>query len=282
MRFKNITFIRNIAEMILIIIISSGINNFAVAEFVTTYGVDSLTMKKIEEWTDKNTVIFIEIDDTIMMPKANMFSFDSNPNRNFISNMAELGDRMPTYNEIIARWYQQREIKLVEDEWVGFINRLKAKGASVYGMCTMPIHLLNIEQRRWLEANNLGIIFTKLMNNKEEFEIERQGQWSSSFYNGIIFTGPYSQSHTLMELYKIMHIFPSKTLVIGSSKNEVQRIERKLRIYNMKYYNVHYLGARNVKGRPNPEIVKIQQRELINSGRWLEDEIAAQFLVPGE
>ncbi|MEA0970055.1 hypothetical protein Megvenef_00001 [Candidatus Megaera venefica] len=73
---------------IIMLIVSSNIAN---AQFTATYSVNSPTIKKIEEWVDKDTLVFIEIDDTLMMPQSLMFSFDSNPYRVFIDNMISLG-----------------------------------------------------------------------------------------------------------------------------------------------------------------------------------------------
>jgi len=71
--------------VLMLLIFSSSVAN---AEFTATYSLNSPTIKKIEEWVDKHTIVFIEIDDTLIMPKSLMFSFDSNPYRLFIELIA--------------------------------------------------------------------------------------------------------------------------------------------------------------------------------------------------
>ena len=261
--------------LIITLILSSNIAN---AQFTATYSVNSPTIKKIEEWTDKDTLVFIEIDDTLMMPKSLMFSFDSNPYRVFIDDMISLGRRMPAYNSAVATWYQQRQVKLVEEGWVDFINRLKGKGVKVYGLCSMPLHLLNIEEKRYIEAKDLGITFSNSINNQEDIVIEKKEAWFSRFYKGIIFTGPYSKSHTLLEFLRVTNNVPSKMLIISSIKHEVKAIDSALRIFNMDYYSVHYLGSREVRGKPDSDLVDLQQKELIQNVRWLEDDAAKLLL----
>ena len=87
--------------------------------------------------------------------------------------MISLGQRMHSYNIIVSKWYQQRQVRLVEDGWVDFVKKLRSKGAVVYGFCSMPIHLVNIEEKRYLEAKDLDIIFTSKINGKEVLEIEK-------------------------------------------------------------------------------------------------------------
>jgi hypothetical protein len=207
-----------------------------------------------------------------------MFSFDSNPYRMFINDMVSLGARMSRYNTIVAQWYQQRQVKLVEEAWVDFIKRLQAKGVTVYGFCSMPIHLLKIEEKRYIEAKNLGVVFTSKVNGQENLDIEKKERWYSSFHKGIIFTGPYSKSHTLMEFLKITNLSPKKLAVIDNIEYKLKRIDRSLRVFDMEFYNVLYLGAREVIGRLDADIVSLQQRELIKNGKWLEDEEAKALL----
>jgi hypothetical protein len=259
---------------LMVIMLSSSV---AKAEFTATYSVNSSTIQKIEEWVDKHTIVFIEIDDTLIMPKSLMFSFDSNPYRLFIDNLISLGTRMPAYNSSVASWYQQRQVKLVESGWVDFINRLKEKGVTVYGICSMPLHLLNIEEKRYIEVKDLGITFSNSINKQEDFVIEKKEAWFSRFYKGIVFTGPYSKSHTLIEFLRITNV-PSKMLVISSINQEVKAIDSELRVFNMDYYSVHYLGAREVRGKPDEQLVKLQQQELIQNGKWLEDDAAKLLL----
>ena len=259
----------------LVIMCLSSISN---AKFVTTYSVNSPIMQEIGQWADKDTIVFVNLDDTLMMPKSLMFSYNSNPYRMFIHNMISLGQRMHSYNVIVSKWYQQRQVKLVEDGWVDFIKKLQNKGAVVYGICSMPIHLVNIEEKRYLEAKGLDIIFTNKINGKEVLEIEKQEHWYSFFHKGIIFTGPYSKSHTLMEFLRVTNVIPSKLVFIDHIEHEVKRVEQSLRVFDMEYYNVLYLGVKEVPGKPDADVIKLQQQELIQNGKWMEDDVARALL----
>ncbi len=254
------------------------LNSVSEAKFVTTYSVNSPVMQEVGQWADKDTIVFVNLDDTLMMPKSLMFSYNSNPYRMFMDNMISLGERMHSYNIIVSKWYQQRQVKLVEDGWVDFVKKLQGKGAVVYGFCSMPIHLVNIEEKRYLEAKDLDIIFTSKINGKEVLEIEKQERWYSFFHKGIIFTGPYSKSHTLMEFLRVTNVIPKKLVFIDHIEHEVKRVEQFLRVFDMEYYNILYLGVKEVPGKPDVNVIKLQQQELIQNGVWMEDDAARALL----
>jgi hypothetical protein len=258
---------------ILLSIVILGVASLSSAKKETTYSVKSKIMKTMSDWVDEETIVFIDLDDNVMMPKSLMFSYKA-PYRSFIDDMVTLGKKVPHYNFTVAKWYQQRAVKLVEDGWPEYIQKLRSEGAKVYGVCKMPLHLVNIEQKRYKEVQDLNIQFDELVNEQQAFQIEKIEDWFSFFYKGIIFTGPYSISHTLLEFLKVTNNIPKKILFISSAKPELDRVDQDLRGFDMKFYNVLYLGARDVLGQPDRELVQFQQQELIKNGRWMEDDVA--------
>ena len=184
------------------------------AELGATYSISSSTINKLEEWIDKDTLVLIGLDNTIFMPKAKMFSFEANDNRYFIDNLVKLSENMPGYKKIVAAWFQQRKLKLTEGSWPDFIKLVKQKEASVYGVYLTPMHLVNIERKIYEELKSLGIIFTDNVNNQTELIVEQKEPWHSNFYHGIIFTGPYSKSRTIIEFLRVTSSVPKKLLFI--------------------------------------------------------------------
>ena len=267
----------NKRQIVLFLAIVSIISS-ASAKLETTYTVNSPIMKKISEWVDKDTLVFVDLDDTVITPKSLMFAYKANPYRSFIDDMINLGKKLPYYNVVVAKWYQQRSVKLVEESWSEYIQKLQSNGAVVYGVCDMPLQLVNIEKKRYQELEELKVNFNNIVNDKETLLIEKHDNWSSLFYKGIIFTVPYSRSHTLMEFLKVTNRVPSKMLFISSVKADIDRVERDLRVFDMKFYNVLYLGVEDIQGKPDSEVVKFQQQELIKTGRWMEDDTAKTAL----
>lgn len=253
----------------------------AKAEVIPTYSINSSTIQKIDKWIDKDTIVFVELDEVLVMPRSKMFYYNDNPYRLFISNLISLSNENSKYFAPLIKWYQSRKIRLVEDGWQNFIEDLKKKNIPVYGFCSMPIHLENIEAYRLKEIEELGIKFTAQVNGKDLVEINKQGGWKSVFFHGIIFTGPFSKSQTMLDFIKVTNISPKKILVFDKIKNDSQIMDKTLRRFRMEYYNILYLGAREFKDKPDPNVVVMQQRTLLEQGKWLEDEEAESILKRG-
>jgi hypothetical protein len=255
------------------------VNVNARAQIITTYSINSSTIQKLNEVIDKDTIIFIELDEVLFMPKSKMFHYNDNPYRLFISDLISLGGEHSRYLIPVAKWYQMRKLVLVEDGWQSFINDLKAKNIPVYGFCTMPIQMNDIEQYRFAEAENLGIKFTDKVNDKNVLQLNKQGNWPSVFYHGIIFTGSFNKSQTLADFIKLTNLSPKKIVIFDKNKNELQRLERSpLIVSRIEFYNILYLGARQLLEQPDQAVVTLQQRTLLENGKWLEDEEAEELL----
>ena len=254
------------------------INNSAQGEINTTDSINSHTIKNLNELIDENTVVFIEMDDVLVMPKSKMFYYGDNPYRLFINDLVTLSKQNPGYLNQIISWYQARKIMLIEDEWPGFINNLKQRKIPVYGLCAMPIQLQNIEQKRFMELKELGIIFTDKVNGKEEIEIEKNEGWSSVFYHGIIFTGPFSKSRTLLDFIKVTNISPKKLVVFDKAKYELQLIEKEFQGFRISFYGIMYEGAKKFTDKADPKVIRLQQKTLLEQRKWLEDSEAEKLI----
>ncbi len=262
---------KNSFRVLVVVLLALVVSNSARGEMITTYSINSVTIKKLDKLIDKDTVVFVELDDVLVMPKSKMFYYGDNPYRLFINNLVTLAKENSSYLNQIAAWYQMRKIMLVEDGWQDFINDLKKRKIPVYGFCTMPIQLQNIEQKRFSELKDLGITFTDKINDKDVMEIGKKRDWSSVFYHGIIFTGPFSKSQTLMDFVKISNISPKKIIVFDKIKYELETMEKAFYRFRMDFYSIFYWGARQLTDMPDPNIVRLQQQMLLEQGKWLED-----------
>lgn len=244
----------------------------AIASVESTYSVHSVTMRRLDTWIDKDTLVLIELDDVLSMPKSRMFHYNDNPYRLFIENLVSMAKQDSKYLKLISNWYQSRKIMLVQEGWKEFIHNLQAQGVQVYGFCTMPIHLQNIEYKRFLEIKELGIVFNEKIGNRDVIPLNQKEGWSAVFYHGIIFTGPFSKTQTLLDFMKITSISPKKILVIDKTSDVLGKPHLLSLNLQMKPRVLVYLGARKHDDKPDPKIVQRQQETLLKQGRWLEDD----------
>ncbi|MCC8460881.1 MAG: DUF2608 domain-containing protein [Candidatus Megaira endosymbiont of Carteria cerasiformis] len=250
----------------------------AKGEIIPTYSVDSITIKNLDKLIDENTIVFIELDDVLVMPKSKMFYYGDNPYRLFIYELFSLSKTNPQYLNLIVKWYQMRKLMLVEEGWKNFIENLKKRKIPVYALCTMPIQMKNIEPKRLSELKELGISFTGKINDKDIMEIEKKEDHSSIFYHGIIFTGTSAKANVLLNFIKTTNISPKKIVVFGNSQEELQAIESNFYRFRINFYSILYLGARKFVDIPDPNVIRLQQQMLFDQEKWLEDEEAEALL----
>ncbi|NRB10858.1 MAG: DUF2608 domain-containing protein [Rickettsiaceae bacterium] len=250
---------------------------YAKPDITQIHSLQSKYLKKITDVIDKDTIVLITIDDNFVLPKAAMFNHKLH--NNFITNLVRKAEKNPHYLTIVTNWYAQRKIKLVEDGWPEFIESLKEKGATVYGICVMPIALKNIEQHRLSELKQLGINFSEKINDKKVVDIKDVRGWKSMFYHGIIFTGRLNKIQPFIDLIKVTNIDPKKIVIFDNNRRDLTYMGKSMMVFNMWFYGVDYQAISKIKVKPDLNIVKFQQKQLIYQGKWYEDDVAKTMLL---
>jgi hypothetical protein len=220
---------------------------------------------------DADSVVFIEIDDVIVTTKSAMFGYYNNPYRSFINSIADGVKNNDNNYRILTNWYKQRGIKLSENDWPLLIQTMQNTGAKVYGLCSNPADITNLEQLRYIELRNLGIGFSK--DKKDAFLAERN-KWGAIFYQGILFNGPLSKEDAIMLFLQKNQPTPKKIFFINLWKRDLQKIQNSLRIYDNNAYLIEYNGVKKMPYKIDDELVRFQQQKLLKEGVWLEDEAA--------
>ncbi|MCC8483187.1 MAG: DUF2608 domain-containing protein [Rickettsia endosymbiont of Labidopullus appendiculatus] len=264
-------------ELLLILIM---LPHISYAIIIPTYSIDSVTVKNLFEKIDGSSLVLINIDDTIVTPKSNMFRY-ANPYGGFIQELAALKKYRSNIDEVIAKLLLQRQVMLVEANWSKFIDKLKSSGALVFGFTKInPAcrRIENYEEWQYEQLSRLGIKFTDKVNNKEILKFDENDKRSPIFYKGIIFTDFLNKAQALYEFMRITNILPNNIIIFENKKSELNDIDNFLKTVDLNYYGIEYLAATELKGTPQDNIVKVQQEILLKTGKWLEDDEATQFI----
>lgn len=250
-------------------------------QIIPTYSVNSVTMKDLLPKIDQDSLVLINIDNTIITPKSKFFRYNDNPYVNFTKNLYSLAVNDSSVSNSIAQLMQQRQMMLIEKNWVDFINQMKKQGATVLGLqeITTPCNLIeNYEGWLYTLLYGLGINFTSKVNDKDVFRFDPTDASAPIFYLGIIFTGNTNKVKSLIEFLKIIPTEPSKIIVFANNKQDLKDMDSYLRNVDIEYYGIEYLGWQQLQGSPDLEVAKLQQSTLLNTGQWLEDDVAAKML----
>ncbi|OZG31639.1 hypothetical protein RiCNE_09670 [Rickettsia endosymbiont of Culicoides newsteadi] len=263
---------------LLLILVMLPYTSYAI--IIPTYSIDSVTVKNLFEKINGSSLVLINIDDTIVTPKSNMFRY-ANPYGGFIEELVALKKYRSNIDEVIAKLLLQRQVMLVEANWSKFIDKLKSSGALVFGFTKInPAcrRIENYEEWQYEQLRRLGIKFTDKVNNKEILKFDETDKKSPIFYKGIIFTDALNKAQALYEFMRITNILPDNIIIFENKRSELKHIDNFLKTFDLNYYGIEYLAATELKGTPQDNIVKVQQEILLKTGKWLEDDEAKQFI----
>ncbi|ADE29810.1 DUF2608 domain-containing protein [Rickettsia prowazekii] len=251
------------------------------SQIIPTYSVDSVTIQNLLPNVDEDTLVLINIDNTIITPKSKLFRYQDNAYINFTKYLYSLAANNASVNKTIAKLIVQRQMMLVESQWVDLINKMKNQGATVLGLqeITAPCNLIE-NYERWLYTilYGLNINFTRKVNDKEVFRFNPSDAEAPIFYLGIIFTGNINKVNTLIEFLKIIPIPPKKIVIFANNKKDLENMDSYLSMVDIGYYGIEYFGWQMLPGSPDNQIAELQQSTFLNTGQWLEDDTAAKML----
>lgn len=249
---------------------------------IPTYSVNSSTIDTLLEKVGENSLVLINIDDTIITPKSLMFHYNS-PYRTFIGELVSLQKSQPSMDELIASLILQRQVMLVESSWPSFINKLKSKGALVFGFTRVnPVtaRIKDFEEWQYQQLRSLAIEFTDKVSKQEIFKFDGKSKEPPIFYKGIIFTTYVSKEEVLRQFLSITRIVPKNIIVFEYKKSNLNNIDKFFRTIDLDCFGIEYLGFEELQGVPDDKLVEFQKETLLRDGKWLEDDEAKKLLKP--
>jgi hypothetical protein len=245
------------------------LNNFSLASMQSVHKISQLDQISTHlENMDKDVIIFVDIDDTIIIPKSSTFA--APPFNKIIDNIKENEEFYPDYAEIISSWRQQRQIMLLDKEWPKFIEMLKKK-FKVFALTSLSVSqfgkITSMEKWRHQELTNLGINFSQL--DLEDVKFKN----GASYYKGIFFTGDNTKSKTI-DIFKT-YLSSNTYMLIDDRSKHIDDLYKYCQDKNLSYVGLHYTGPTK-HSKPDPRIHAIQLNYLINKYIWLEDQQALE------
>lgn len=226
-------------------------------------------------------LLIVDIDDTIITPKALMFRPKS-PWYNFVDNLKKEASQM--LPEILSTWRTSRKAMLVEDFWPKIIKDLKVRGVKVIALTMMNTgafgKIPSVERWRADELESLGINFSDFASDQVETIIEHQDlNKSATLYRGILFAGGYPKDVVLNSFIQ-KHSVPTKILFFDDRLEQIQLLDKYCEANNISYGGYHYRATERLPYDEASDFGEIQTKTLIESHQWLEDEDAKKLQKP--
>jgi hypothetical protein len=241
--------------------------------------VDNYSLSTLEEINNKvnalpkSAIIFLDVDDTIIMPKSNSFRVKYGE-LNLIDKIKK--EKNEQNSKILSYWRSTREVILVDPLWPENINNWRCK-YKVFALTKMDSgkfgQIESMEKWRYNELESLNIMLSSLEG--EEVRIFQGG--GPSYYNGIFMTGVAKKSEAIEKLLPASE-YPKHIMFIDDKMEYIKDVEQFCQKKSIGFTGICYNAVEKLAGLRNPEIEAIQTKYLIEKQQWLED-LEAEKLI---
>jgi predicted phosphatase len=219
----------------------------------------------------ENSIIFIDIDDTVITPVSK--TFRKAPYNKLMDEIKKNKHQYKNYEEILSNWRLQRKAMLLDSNWPDVLSRLK-QSYRVYGLTQMDNgefgNIKSMEEWRHAELKSLGIEFA------DDGIVPQEPINNASFYKGLFFTGANSKSQTIS--HYAQYLKANTFVMIDDREGHLENIKQFCEENSIQFIGIKFAGLENSQDEPNPEIAALQKKYLIEYAKWLEDDEAAELI----
>jgi len=265
---------RKFGDIFLSVLLVVGLTNSAMAGGSSMFikAKTAVDVQKHLENLPCETVVFVDVDDTIITPVSK--TFHSAPYNKLIDEIKKNKERYPNFQEIVSNWRLQRKVMLLDDEWPRVLESLKEK-FPVYGLTKMDAgtfgSIPSMEEWRYSELKSLGIQFSENTVFQEKNDAEK-AEKGPSFFKGIFITGACSKGDTLER--HVISLKGRTIVMIDDRKEHLEDIARFCERYNLQFIGILFCGLENFQEKQDPHVFELQKKTLLEQSAWLEDEDA--------
>ncbi len=241
-------------------------------------------LKEIEKCFEKASpaaVILVDIDYTIIIPKAKMFR-DNSKHKHFIDDLKKNRDKIPNFENILSSWRLQRKVMLVNERWPELIDKMRQSGRKIYAFTQMDtgnVGVINkVEHWRSEELKSMNVLFTESYMGHQELEIlpphkdapKEILHSSAKFYHGFFMTGANTKGDLVRSI--IAEAKPPEIIFVDDRMDHVKDVGKACADNGVAYIGIFYRGVEMMDGEPDDLLAEKQKKHLLEHGKWLEDD----------
>jgi hypothetical protein len=239
-----------------------------------------LKIKDIFKNTEAGTLVLLDVDDTLITPKANIFSYKNNSHRTLIDDIIANKHRISNFTRILSNWRLQRKIVLVSCEWPSIIESMKQNRVSVFALTQIDTGqfgcIRNLERWRYRELKRNGIVFSRFIQGKSRLVLKKDKNGYAVFYNGVIMTGPFEKVEIFNELLR--YVSAKKIIFVDDREENILSLYRFVKNTDILFTGIIFRGVEKCHSIPSDEISNLQKKYLLEKAIWLEDDEAKLLL----
>lgn len=251
--------------------------------FVTTslFGVvkEAAHFRDLAEYASADTVILLDIDDTLMAPKQ-MLGSDTWFEYRLKQYQTEGNDFSPALEKTLAEWEAIRhlsQMQLVEVEIRDVLTSLQERNISMMGLTVQGLALAT---RTVLQLRDHEIDLSRTSFCNEDCCFPVQGH-TVLYRQGILFTSGKSKGESFFQLCERIGQMPKRIVAIDDKLSHLQNIEKEAAKRGVEFVGLRYSYSDERKAAFSSSIAEYQLTHSTLT-RLLSDEEAGEAMKKGE
>jgi len=218
--------------------------------------IDTHNFKEVESYVDHDTLLLLDIDDTLLIP-AQMLGCDEWFKHRLEIHLKNNLSVAKALDATIAQWEAIRnltEMEIVETGTEDIINAMQDKGYKIMGLTTQGIGLSHrtIEH---LRENKIILERSAPFKSPFYFEYEDHGVL---FRKGVLFTNGRNKGISLFTLLDNFNFKAKKIVFINDKDTHLKEIEKEAEKRGIEFIGLRYSFSDYKKACFDPDIAEIQ------------------------
>lgn len=232
--------------------------------------IETKHFKEILNYVEANTLVLLDIDDTLMIPVQTLGTdvwFQAR-----LKHYRTTLDSETALDKTLAEWEAIRhltDMKIVEEGTETIVRKLQRKNTIVMGLTTQGLALTT---RTINQLKNLDIDLALTSPSEEDFYFIN-GREGVLYRKGILFTAGTSKGDALLTLLDKMAYQPKSIVFINDKASHLLDVEASAQSRNIKFTGLRYSYSDERVAQYNPEVAETQWKNS-TLGQILSDEEA--------
>lgn len=218
---------------------------------------------------DSNTIIFFDIDDTLI--NTSCMLGNTSWWRYFVLKTQEMKANPQIIDPIVRKIIQKVPVELIEEDSSHHIKNLQTQGILTFALTARSINEFDEDGFiTYQQLKNVGIHFSN-----HELSPLLDDQNLIFFSRGIIFTNYQEKGPVLKKFLDQMDLHPIKIVFIDDNIKQIQSVESMAHKMNIPFIGFRYSKLDALHQNFDPLIVNIQLESLLNADQILSNEEAS-------
>lgn len=240
---------------------------------------------------DQQSLVLFDVDETLLVPKDLILNlYAKNEWNQYFKETFENPAIVPSgydYRNLSGQIFSKMEYEVVTPKVLELVRSLQLRNIKTIAFTKMPIGSLgmisSMEDWRIEHLKKHQFDFSSAFSQFQEIKINVSSTGIPClFKKGVLCANKQHKGPVLTAFLEAIQWKPAQIIFIDNRLDYLQSVEKALEGTDIKFIGFYY---REVENRPyivNEELARFQLLHLARTGKWLNDQEAAEVLLSGD